>query len=190
MSVRSSDSDWLNDLGEIEADLAAETLLSGLTAVPPTVSARERLLGAATTGRLHRFAQALSTLLDVTVERARGLLDRAMEPGNWESGVLPGLSTFWVEGGAAVSGCIRGFIRLEAGHDFPAHNHLGDEQVLVLEGVMIDSDGSAYHPGDYLPKASGSEHSYHAQAGGPDLLTFAVVREGITIGEMVVRHPD
>lgn len=190
MTTRSSDSQWLNDLGEIDADLAAEALLFGLTEIAPSASSRNRLLEATSTGRLHRFAQALSSLLDVTVDRARALLDRAMDPSGWESGLLPGLSTLWVEGGATVAGCIRGFIRLEAGHTFPVHHHLGDEQVLVLEGVMVDSDGTAYHPGEYLPKTTGSEHGYHAQAGGPDLLTFAVVREGITIGEMVVRHPD
>jgi len=190
MTLPGSDADWLDDLGEINADLAAEALLLGLTEVTPTATTRERLLADTQSGRLSRFGHALATLLDVTLDRARALLDSAMDPGVWQTDQLPGLSTCWVEGGAAVAGCIRGFIRLDAGHVFPEHHHLGDEQVLVLEGVMIDSDGTAYHPGEYLPKSSGSTHSYTAQAGGTDLLTFAVVREGITLGERVVRHPD
>ncbi len=176
-------SDWPDDL-------TAELLTAELAPVPPAAEARQRLLAATRGGRLRRFAAAVAAMLDVTIERASGLLDRAMDPIGWESGRLPGLSTLWVEGGPAVVGCIRGFIRLEAGHTFPPHEHLGDEQVLVLEGTMVDSDGTAYRPGEYLPKDTGSSHAYHAPPGGPDLLTFAVVREGITIGDLVVRHPD
>ena len=189
MSADGTERDWLDELDPDGADLVAAALVRGLAPIAPAADGRDRLLRETGSGRLHHFAERIARLIDVTVERARTLLDRAMDASAWETTVVPGLTTFWVEGGAAVAGCIRGFIKLEAGHAFPVHKHLGDEKVLVLEGVMLDSSGQVFRPGDFVPLPAGHEHAYET-VGVLDLLTFAVVREGITIGEMVVRHPD
>lgn len=172
-----------------DLDALTMLLLADLEPVPPSPDARQRLL-ADTTPRLARFASRLASLIDITVDRARDLLERALGGSGWEPLPIPGATTLWVDGGPAAANCIRGFVRLPAGTEFPPHTHLGDEQVLVLDGAILDSSGREYLPGDVATMPSGTTHSYRARDGGTDLLIFAVVAEGLEIAGTPYRHRD
>ena len=91
------------------------------------------------------------------------ILDRTLEKIGWEFEAVPGIETLWVEGGPAVANCIRGFVRMAPGAEFPHHRHVGDETALVLEGAVIDSTGNVYLPGDVVHMPAGSEHGYSAR---------------------------
>ncbi|HRE91677.1 MAG TPA: cupin domain-containing protein, partial [Myxococcota bacterium] len=162
----------LPDLDRPDLDLLTEAMLADLTPLAPPAALRERLLRSTSgPGRLARFADQLAGLIDVAVERARELLERALDPSEWEPLPIPGATTLWVEGGPRAAACIRGFVRIPAGAAFPHHTHAGDEQVLVLEGCMVDdTSGREFHPGEVSSMAAGSSHEYHALAGATDLL--------------------
>lgn len=172
---------------------ALGALVDDLTPVAPPAALRDRILAAAVpTGRLRRFADALARMLDVAVSRAEELLDTFESLPGWEDGPLPGCSrSLWVDGGAATLGCIRGFIRLDPGVTFPEHRHLGEEQVLVLQGSFVDSvTGATARPGDLIALPAGTSHAFTVAAEGPPLLYFVVVREGVELGGVAVRHRD
>lgn len=172
---------------------ALSVLLDDLTPIAPPPSLRARILDAAVpAGRLQRFAATLARMLDVGVAKAEQLLDTFESMPGWEDGPLPGCSrSLWVAGGAATLGSIRGFIRLDPGVTFPEHRHLGDEQVLVLQGSFVDSvTGATARPGDLITLPAGTEHAFTVVDGGPPLLYFVVVREGVELGGVAVRHRD
>lgn len=176
----------------LDDDLLVAALLEGLEPVAPSATLRERVMASARApGRLARFADKLAAMIDVTIDKAKELLDRAADASLWERDLVPGLDALWVEGGPAVAGCVRGFARLAAGAEFPVHTHLGEETTLVLEGAMIESGGAVVRPGETLVMKAGDTHSYAAAGGGPDLVFFVVIREGIAIeGAGELRHRD
>lgn len=189
MSPRDPDEldDFLATAGDVDA-LAA--LAEALPSTAPEPSARARLLGLATPeGRLDRFADDVARLLDVPSDDAGALLARASTPAPYEAGPFPGVSLFHVEGGPAVAGAITGFVRLVAGAEFPEHEHLGDEAVLIVQGRLLDSSGAERGPGELVPMPAGSRHGLVAKH-GPDLVYLAVLRVGLRIGDVEMRADD
>ncbi|MFO0696444.1 MAG: cupin domain-containing protein [Polyangiales bacterium] len=179
--------DFLASAGDVDALVA---LAEALPPSGPEASGRARLLGlAAPEGRLDRFAADVARLLDLAPEAASALLARASTPAPYEPGPFPGVSLFHVVGGPAVAGAITGFVRLVAGAEFPEHEHLGDEAVLILQGRLIDSGGAERGPGEVVPMPAGSRHGVVAKA-GPDLVYLAVLREGLRIGDVEMRADD
>jgi hypothetical protein len=173
-----------------DADELLSALLWDLVPVEPSPALRERVLGATLPfAHLRRFAAAIAALIDVSVEQARTLID-GLATARWEPGPVRGASTARVAGGAAALGCIRGFGRLAAGAVFPEHEHLGTEDVLVLAGGVVVSDGREAGPGETLRSPAGSRHSFRARAGDDELFYFVVAREGLRFGDLVVRHRD
>jgi hypothetical protein len=49
-------------------------------------------------------------------------------------------------------------VRMEPGSRFPSHPHGFDEQCLVLEGAIEDTDGNKATAGDFIVMAKGSTH--------------------------------
>ena len=45
------------------------------------------------------------------------------------------------------------------------HEHMGHEEFLILEGNLIDNDGTEYRTGDFVHLVPGSKHSSHTPAG-------------------------
>ena len=78
---------------------------------------------------------------------------------------LPGMS--WLPlSGAALNGEFECFLlRMEAGAQSRPHEHTGHEEFLVIDGELVDCDGSVYRGGDYLRFAPGSKHYSHTPAG-------------------------
>lgn len=182
---RSTDAEldrFLSDLAE-DADAAGLGLLRLSEALPeiaPPSELRERLLhDARSEGRLARFADAVADLLDIGTGKAKELLERIDDPSAW-SLELPGISFLWVEGGPSVANAVRGFVRVAAGQDFPEHEHLGDETVLVLQGGFEDVQrGKVFRPGDVDTMPTGTSHAFRALPNGPDLVKLAVVQTGL-----------
>ena len=63
-------------------------------------------------------------------------------------------------------------------------------QAYFNAALFLDGLGARVDAGNPYRGSRYSRETGFATLGGPDLLTFAVVREGITIGDLVVRHPD
>jgi quercetin dioxygenase-like cupin family protein len=163
-----------------------ERSLESLQPIAPSAPLRARLMASAKPEtRLLRFAAAVAGLLEVSVERASELLARVDDRSAF-SVELPGVSLLWVDGGPSLANAVRGFVRVEAGCEFPEHEHLGEETVLVLQGRYVDSGtGEVFGPGDLARMPAGSSHGFRVPKGGPDLLKLAVVQVGLRAGEKV-----
>ena len=55
--------------------------------------------------------------------------------------------------------------RMPAGMTTRGHRHNGDEQFLILEGELHESDGTILKPGDLVFYADGSEHNSYTPNG-------------------------
>lgn len=149
--------------------------------VPPP---RDRFLGSLDLhGRLDRFAPTVSTLVDLSVDEVRPYLDRVWDPSTpWEVAIGE-TRTWWIPGGPRVQNAIRGFVHMPAGEHFPVHRHLGDEQMLILQGHAIFDDGSRRSPGDLVTASVEIEHAFTADPRGLDLLLFVVTFGGVEVGD-------
>jgi mannose-6-phosphate isomerase-like protein (cupin superfamily) len=149
--------------------------------VPPP---RDRFLGSLDLhGRLDRFAPTVSALVDLSVDEVRPYLDRVWDPSTpWEVAIGE-TRTWWIPGGPRVQNAIRGFVHMPAGEHFPVHRHLGDEQMLILQGHAIFDDGSRRSPGDLVTASVEIEHAFTADPRGLDLLLFVVTFGGVEVGD-------
>jgi anti-sigma factor ChrR (cupin superfamily) len=72
-------------------------------------------------------------------------------------------------------------IRMEPGRTYPAHRHVGVEEVFVLQGGYRDALG-AHRAGDYVLNEAGSAHAPTAlEETGEDCVMLAVAHGGIEI---------
>lgn len=69
------------------------------------------------------------------------------------------------------------FILMRPGCGYPAHRHVGVEEVLVLQGGYGDSKGE-HRAGDYIINEAGSAH-HPVALEGEDCILFAVAHGGI-----------
>jgi anti-sigma factor ChrR (cupin superfamily) len=71
---------------------------------------------------------------------------------------LPGMS--WLPlSGEPLNGEFECFLlRMEAGAQSKPHEHTGFEEFLVMDGELVDCDGSRYRVGDYVRLLPGSKH--------------------------------
>jgi quercetin dioxygenase-like cupin family protein len=146
----------------------------------PSAALRSRLMDELTSkGRFARFAESTAQLLDLGLEQARALLDRLDDLSLFEP-AFPGAAFFWVDGGPRVTNAVRGFVRVQAGTDFPEHEHIGDEIVLVLQGTFVDTTCKTTHGvGAQVLMPAGTSHAYTVPADGPDLLKLSVTQQGL-----------
>jgi len=123
----------------------------------PSADVRTRLLASVGGGRFERFAARMSSLLDVTIDRARELLGLVERGASWES-PIPGIGLVHFDGGPACATADCGFIRIAPGCTFPWHTHRGEEVSVILTGTLRDHEGRLLRPGDELVQVSGSQH--------------------------------
>ncbi len=64
--------------------------------------------------------------------------------------------------------------KMDPGSRSTPHQHGGAEEFLMLEGELIDNDGTVYRQGDVVWLAPGTEHSSHTETG----CLIAVFAEG------------
>ncbi|MGB0799421.1 MAG: cupin domain-containing protein [Planktomarina sp.] len=55
--------------------------------------------------------------------------------------------------------------RMEPGAASTPHSHGGAEEFVMIEGELIDNDGTAYKQGDVVWLAPGTEHTSHTETG-------------------------
>ena len=56
-------------------------------------------------------------------------------------------------------------MRMEPGAVTIAHDHAGMEEFLILEGELIDDDGTTFGPGDFVSYESGTHHNSRTETG-------------------------
>ncbi|MFK7998516.1 MAG: cupin domain-containing protein [Polyangiales bacterium] len=153
----------------------------------PSEGLRGRLLKAAVLeGRFERFAEVASSMLDLSLDKTRVLLDRVDSKDSFAE-ELPGVEFCWLPGGPKTDGHVRGFVRVDRQAELPAHSHLGEEQVLVMQGTYIDSlTQERFGPGEVLHGTPAADHTFHVDSAGTHLLLLVVVKGGYQIGEMVI----
>ena len=78
-----------------------------------------------------------------------------------------------------ASGDATVLIRMRAGCSYPAHRHVGPEEVFVLQGGYRDAAGE-HRAGDYVVNGAGSAHHPTALA-GEDCVMLAVAHSGIEL---------
>ncbi|MEM9330086.1 MAG: cupin domain-containing protein [Pseudomonadota bacterium] len=64
--------------------------------------------------------------------------------------------------------------KMEPGSQSAPHRHGGAEEFFMIEGELIDNDGTVYRPGDVVWLAGGTEHTSHTETG----CLIAVFAEG------------
>jgi anti-sigma factor ChrR (cupin superfamily) len=65
-------------------------------------------------------------------------------------------------------------LRMEAGAVSKPHEHMGFEEFLVIDGELVDCDGTTYRSGDFVRLLPGSKHSSRT----PDGCTLLVILRG------------
>lgn len=113
----------------------------------------------------HRFGDLIDKLagfFDVTVERARALVDLIDVPAAWTRGPADGVTLIHLEPGARFAAVDAGFVRVAPGATFPHHRHVGGELVLVLQGAFVEQDGTVVRSGEGQDLAVGTRHSFTA----------------------------
>ena len=56
-------------------------------------------------------------------------------------------------------------IKFEPGSSSSLHKHKGYEEFYVIEGELIDNDGTVFKKGDYIKFQKGTKHSSHSKTG-------------------------
>ena len=67
--------------------------------------------------------------------------------------------------------------RMEPGARSAPHRHGGAEEFLMIDGELIDNDGTVYRPGDVVWLAAGTEHTSYSP-GGCLIAVYAEKEEG------------
>lgn len=100
----------------------------------------------------------------VTDRRIANIHDTAFEKFVYPDGVAPGGSILQLNDTAELG---TGFhvYRMPAGMRTRSHRHNGHEQFLVLEGELIESDGTVLRAGDMVFYRDGTEHNSFSPEG-------------------------
>ncbi len=135
-----------------------DALALGLPSAAPGLSLRDRLLQAvSTTGRFLPFLDRMMKIFDLPEAQAQKELDTIGHAEEWDD-MVPGVKFRDFEGGDGVGDAHGGLVRVEPGHSFPRHSHVGDETLLLLQGRLEDDRGTQYRAGDTLVSPEGSSH--------------------------------
>jgi anti-sigma factor ChrR (cupin superfamily) len=135
---------------------------AALPAEPPPPSLRARILDEIAPKPMAAFVAKLAALFDVSLQRARALIDRLDAPDAWGPGPVAGS---WVmmcdDPGPKLAGAFCGFVKMAPSVSWPRHTHLGTEHMLVLAGGFKQTDdGHEVHPGMTHTMTEGSTHGF------------------------------
>ena len=90
--------------------------------------------------------------------------DLKFEPFDRYGPVVPGMSRHKVSYDNATN--VGTYIsKLEPGTKTIPHKHTGYEEFYVLEGELIDSDGTVFRAGDFVTFYPGSSHGSYTETG-------------------------
>ena len=104
-------------------------------------------------------------MLDPTLRQVISTTDDAFRPYDRYGTPIAGMS--WVPlSGEPGNGEYESYLlRIDAGAGSRPHEHTGIEEFLVVDGEMIDCDGTRYRAGDFVHFEPGSKHSSHSPGG-------------------------
>ncbi len=125
--------------------------------------------------RFDGFIERFADLFDLDNLTSQSLLKKIDHTANraWESTLLPGVKIMKFPGGPRVSAATCGIVQVKPGKFFPAHQHQGNELILVLQGRALDDNASVLAAGDRFNFDTGSSHSFRII--GDETFVFAVV---------------
>jgi putative transcriptional regulator len=170
----STSSEAENMLSEIEAVLAEVALAE--TPLQPNDRVRRRVLASLDRHNgFEGFVERLVTFFDLSGERIRELLDAtdSVPEQPWEPSGVPGISFLHFEGGTRVVSADCGLVHVHPGTSFPAHRHVGEEWVFIIQGRAQEDSGEIWAPGDLVYRAPDSGHAFRVI--GDEPLIYAVV---------------
>ena len=55
--------------------------------------------------------------------------------------------------------------KMDPGTTTESHVHTADEEFLVIEGDLVDNDGTVYYPGDLVWLKKGTQHNSYTKTG-------------------------
>ncbi len=99
-------------------------------------------------------------LFDLAREQATKLLDQLADRASWVPGPLPGMQLYHFTPGPRMAGVDAGLIFFPGNMTFPVHKHLGEEQMLVVQGGFRELGGAHYGVGELLSMPADSAHSF------------------------------
>ena len=104
-------------------------------------------------------------MLDTRLRQIISTRSDAFKPYDRYGDPIAGMS--WIAlSGELLNGEFECFLlRMEAGAQSRPHEHMGYEEFLVMDGELIDCDGTAYRSGDFVRLLPGSKHSSHTPDG-------------------------
>lgn len=140
--------------------LVLDALAQSLPSVPPPQPSLRTSLLARIGGRdrFLPFLDRLMSLFDLSESDTQREIDTIVTPDDsWED-MLPGCSFRDFDGGPGLGEAHAGLVRLQPGGVFPAHRHVGEERMLVLQGRVRDEHGNEYRAGDLFVMADGTRH--------------------------------
>lgn len=168
--------------------VAVREALSAVPAVlvtaTPTAALRDAVLAA--TKPAHRydaFVRRVASLFDVDEATALRYLRIAIDPQTaWDAMPEMGaaVSLLHFDGGARTAGADVGIVRFAPGLQFPAHEHLGEERQLFLQGRVVEDSGREWLPGDLSIADSRIRHGFTVDADEPCVVAL-VLFDGIQI---------
>lgn len=122
-------------------------------------------------GFIERFAE-LFDLDNLTSKNLLAKIDHASDYA-WESTFFPGVKIMKFPGGPRVALATCGIVQVKPGKLFPAHQHQGDERILVLQGIARNDNNRVFAAGDMFNFHEGSSHSFRIIS--DENFVFAVV---------------
>ena len=100
-------------------------------------------------------------------QSARQIVSKAslkLRPYDRYGSVIPGMEWHPVSEDKATGACSF-FLRFAPGTSSQPHEHVQREEFLVLEGSLVEPDGTVLRPGDFISFPPGSRHHSHSPDG-------------------------
>tara|TARA_B110000196_G_C21125456_1_gene655590 strand:- start:472 stop:819 length:348 start_codon:yes stop_codon:yes gene_type:complete len=79
--------------------------------------------------------------------------------------VVPGMSWHKISYSREAGGSGTYLLKMESGCKSLTHEHTGFEEFLILDGELIDPDGTVFKKGDFVTFQPGSKHSSYTKNG-------------------------
>ncbi len=99
---------------------------------------------------------------------------RSESDGEWEATPIPGIEVRRLYVDASVRRYAM-MVRMQPGTSFPAHDHDGPEECVVLEGDLSIGERTM-HAGDFMYAPTGSHHEVHSTEGGCVIILSSTTR--------------
>lgn len=175
----------LLELGAINDTLAGAVELRAPEAAPSPALRSRLLQDVSAIVPYSIYLDDINRILQGSRESLKKELRAMPHPSSWADGPVDRCRLYPCHADSKLEDVIRTLVLMESGSQFPMHEHLGDEFIVILQGTLLNEDGKSYRPGDQLHMAKGTSHGFEVPR-GLDLIYFNVVHQGLRIGEQVI----